>query len=196
MGNPLLIIGVVCILAAIVGGGLKALGIELPSLQSRGRQAILAIFGLILVVAANYAPSPAREVELFDTKNNDCVYADVVCDPGVLATPPPQSAEFSISRPYYITSIWNYHWNNGTGVTPGNISLRRSDGKLFGPWEVTAADREAMINWQAQPNTEIPAGTYTIIDSENEKWSWNAASDRRGVSKVKGRPAGWGILGY
>jgi hypothetical protein len=187
MVNPLLTTGVVCILAAIVGGGLKAFGIELPVLQSWGRQAILALFGLILVWSA-ISPPPPREVELFSTKNDAGVSA-----PGI---PPPQPAQFSIDQPYYVTFIWNYHWNNGAGVTPGNIGLRRSDGKLFGPWEVTAADLDGQINWKANPNTEIPAGTYTIIDSETERWSWNDRSGRRGVSIVMGRPAGWGILGF
>jgi hypothetical protein len=183
--NWLLISGLICIFAAIVGGGFKAFGIELPALQSWKRQAILAIFGVVLVIAGIYSPSLGPEVELYDTKNNDAVFP-----PGF---PPPQPAVFSIPQPYHITYIWNYHWANGVGVTPGNISLRRSDGKVFGPWEVTAADLEARINWIAKPDTEIPAGTYTIIDSENENWSWNAASKRQGMSKVKGSPV---RLGY
>jgi hypothetical protein len=186
MSTTLLTAGLACVIAAIVGGGLKAFGLELPILASRGRQGLLATFGIILMVGAYYAqesgkgPSlgPDREILLFDTKNNDAVLNG-----------PPEHAEFTISQSYYITDIWNYHYNGGQGVTPGNISLRRSDGKVFGPWEVSAADVTTKINWECQPKTTLPAGTYTIIDSEDALWSWNDRTGRRGMSKVKGYPA-------
>jgi hypothetical protein len=99
-------------MAAIVGGGLKAFGIEIPTLQSARRQGLLATFGLILIGAGYVVqeagkPVPvAREIELFDTKNNDGVLND-----------PPNPAEFTIAQAHYITFIWNYHWNGGQGVT-------------------------------------------------------------------------------
>jgi hypothetical protein len=59
MQSTLITTGVVCIIAAIVGGGLKALGIEVPKLDSFARQALLGIFGIGLVVAGNsYGSSP------------------------------------------------------------------------------------------------------------------------------------------
>jgi hypothetical protein len=39
-------VGVLCIIAAIVGGGLKASGMEIPILKSVSRQVILGAFGL------------------------------------------------------------------------------------------------------------------------------------------------------
>ncbi|MGX1186678.1 hypothetical protein AB7M29_004357 [Pseudomonas sp. F-14 TE3623] len=48
--NQLLIFGLVCLGAAIVGGGLKALGIEVPLLKSIRRQLLLALFGLVLLL--------------------------------------------------------------------------------------------------------------------------------------------------
>jgi hypothetical protein len=42
-------LGVVCLIAAIVGGGIKALGYTLPIVQSARRQAILAIVGIFLI---------------------------------------------------------------------------------------------------------------------------------------------------
>ncbi len=47
--SPLVILGVVCILAAIVGGGVKALGSQLPVINSLRRQAALAVFGILLI---------------------------------------------------------------------------------------------------------------------------------------------------
>ena len=51
--NALTAMGLVCVLGAIVRGGLRALGFELPFLQSIPRQILLAIFGLVLIAAAN-----------------------------------------------------------------------------------------------------------------------------------------------
>lgn len=184
MTTTFLTIGLVCIIGAIVGGGLKAFQIEIPALHSSRRQAILAALGCLLVIASfalwqSGKPEPIRpEVELLDTKNND----------GVL-NGPRQPAEFEIDKPFYVISIWDYHWNSGQGTTPGNIELQRSDGEVFGPWEVTAADEEQKINWTCQPNTRIPAGKYTVIDSDPASWSWNERTAQRGMTKVKGRPA-------
>ena len=47
-GAVLLVIGVVAIFAAIVGGGVKIERIEVGNLPSRWRQAILAAFGLVV----------------------------------------------------------------------------------------------------------------------------------------------------
>jgi len=184
MSTTLLTTGLACIIAAIVGGGLKAFGIELPTLQSAKRQGLLAILGIILIAAGGYGQIPDKpkpkeaEIELFSTKNDAVVYNN-----------PPKPAQFTIQEAYYVTYIWDYHFNNGQGVTPGNIGLRRSDGKVFGPWEVTASNLDEKINWICQPNARIPAGTYTIVDSEPERWSWNEKSGGRGVSIIKAYPA-------
>ena len=42
--------GVACIIAAVVGGGLKAFAIEIPLIQSRVRQLALAGLGVLLIV--------------------------------------------------------------------------------------------------------------------------------------------------
>lgn len=59
MGTTLLTTGLVCVIAAIVGGGLRAFGFELPVLQSGTRQGLLAIFGGILIVAGVYGLRPS-----------------------------------------------------------------------------------------------------------------------------------------
>ena len=56
--------GLVCLLAAIVGGGLKGLGFEFPALQSTRRQMLLGAFGAGLILVsqgskiADYFRSP------------------------------------------------------------------------------------------------------------------------------------------
>jgi hypothetical protein len=47
-GAILLVIGVVALFAAIVGGGVKIKEIEVGSLPSRWRQGMLAIFGIVV----------------------------------------------------------------------------------------------------------------------------------------------------
>ncbi len=50
--TTLLTIGIVCVVAAIVGGGMKLLGNEIPVLANKWRQVLLAIFGIALIIAS------------------------------------------------------------------------------------------------------------------------------------------------
>jgi len=47
--NAFLAAGLASLLAAVVGGGLKAFGIEIPLLKSRMRQGVLAVLGVLLL---------------------------------------------------------------------------------------------------------------------------------------------------
>ncbi|HEY6049325.1 MAG TPA: hypothetical protein VIV07_09815 [Sphingomicrobium sp.] len=49
-GAALLVIGVVALFAAIVGGGLKVRDIEVGSVPSRLRQGLLALFGVAIAI--------------------------------------------------------------------------------------------------------------------------------------------------
>jgi hypothetical protein len=76
MNATLLSIGLFCVIAAIIGGGLEALGAKMPVLNSLKRQLLLGFFGLVplSVVVVNEGvkwpfhipPSPATE----DTKTS------------------------------------------------------------------------------------------------------------------------------
>jgi hypothetical protein len=55
MATTLLTAGIACIVAAIVGGGLKAFGLEIPALASSRRQIGLGVFGAALLAAAAVA---------------------------------------------------------------------------------------------------------------------------------------------
>jgi hypothetical protein len=46
---PLLLLGVACVLGAIVGGNITALGFKVPVLKSVPMRALLAFFGLVLI---------------------------------------------------------------------------------------------------------------------------------------------------
>lgn len=53
MNATLITAGVVCVIAAIVGGGLKAFRIELPVVHSLARQIALGVFGVVLLAVPN-----------------------------------------------------------------------------------------------------------------------------------------------
>ena len=52
MQQTLLVAGIACVIAAVVGGGLKAFGIEIPALESGVRQGALGVLGLVLLGGA------------------------------------------------------------------------------------------------------------------------------------------------
>lgn len=83
-----------------------------------------------------------------------------------------------------------YHWNNGRGTPAGGtIALRSADGKMFGPWGVSTTPGQGGVpnaNWIANPNVVIPAGSYTVIDSDPATWAQNGQSGGRGMLEIKG----------
>src|SRR5262245_38003767 len=52
MTTTLLTTGLACVIAAIIGGGLKAFEIEIPVIQSFDRQVVLGLFGAALITTA------------------------------------------------------------------------------------------------------------------------------------------------
>ena len=124
----------------------------------------------------------ASEVEIFDNGNI-----------GGVGNRPTQPTRFTISRPHVITTIVNYHWTNGRGAAPGTIALRGSDGRTYGPWPVTASAGQGgapNVYWTCNPNVTLPAGTYTVVDSDPATWSQNSESGGQGFTLVKGYPVG------
>ena len=138
--------------------------------------------------AASDVPSPSTkppgssEVDLFNSMN---VYG--------VGNQPTAAATFAISRAHMITSLFTYHWNNGSGSTrAGTISLRRSDGTVYGPWATKGSPGQGGVpnaSWEAHPNVVVPAGTYTIVDSSPGTWAQNTESGGRGHAIVKGYPS-------
>ena len=89
VGAILLVIGVVALFAAIVGGGVKIKEIEVGSLPSRWRQSFLAIFGVVVgltglalvtgVFNGGNTTEPAQNVENAD-ETNTSTNAESVAD--------------------------------------------------------------------------------------------------------------------
>ena len=59
MNATLLMLGLACLIAAIVGGGLKAAGFEFPVISSLRRQILLAALGCVLLIASRIGRQPA-----------------------------------------------------------------------------------------------------------------------------------------
>ncbi len=109
---------------------------------------------------------------------------------GSVANNPSGITTFTLSQYSKITAIQTYHWNNGKGILKlGTIKLTTSDGKVYGPWTAKGSvGHSGVLNvfWTVYPNLELPPGTYTIVDSDNSTWSYNAQSLNKGFAKVNG----------
>jgi len=88
-------------------------------------------------------------------------------------------------RTYFVTEICTYHWNDGKGSAAGEITLKAADGTVYGPWKTTLRNK---VYWIAQPNQDIPAGTYTLIDSNPSTWAQNSGSGGNGMGWAYGIP--------
>ena len=98
---------------------------------------------------------------------------------------------FTINSPHLVTEIHDYHWNNAQGKTPGTIGLQDQNGTMYGPWQAAGTPGQGGVpdaNWIVYPNIVIPAGTYTIIDSDPASWSQNSGSGGQGMGYVKATP--------
>ena len=143
-----------------------------------------------LNIAAPTAPTPPatatspaaatapKSTALFDNGN---IYATL--------NNPTRATMFTINAACRITAITTYHWNSGQGAEPGTIRLVQQGGKVFGPWKAAGVRGQGSVpnaTWIVKPDVNIPAGTYTVIDSSPPTWSQNAASQGSGFTRIEG----------
>ena len=118
--------------------------------------------------------------------NQELVF-EVFSVAGVNCGNPPVPSTFTIDRDRTIAMIATYHWCDG--AYPGTISLLRQDGTVYGPWQAIGRDGMGGVPnryWEVSAGAQIvlPAGTYTIVDSRPETWSWTGDVGNRGHSYV------------
>jgi hypothetical protein len=92
---------------------------------------------------------------------------------------------FSVTEPWLVTEIKTYHWNNGNGAAPGTIGLMASDGTDLGTWQADGLPGSGGVTnayWVINPNIVIPAGTYTVIDSDPGTWAQNSETNGVGMA--------------
>lgn len=122
-------------------------------------------------------PEAAAPVKLFDLGN---IYG---------VTPGAKAPVFTLDRAATVTEINTYHYIIGGGPTPGTIGLKAADGTVYGPWTTTGLDGQGAVKnayWDAKPNVEIPAGTYTVMDSDPKTWSTNERANGLGFVTIMG----------
>ncbi len=108
----------------------------------------------------------------------------------VVQNRPRRTTVFMLNAPTRVVTIGTYHWNNGRGTrAPGTIALRSGSGEIFGPWQASGAPGQGgtpNAYWSVRPDIGLPAGTYTVIDSDPATWANNAASRNAGMAAVAG----------
>jgi len=133
------------------------------------------------VVSQSPSPSSSARGKVIFTNGNT----------GGVSNNPSRATMFTLREPHVITLITNYHWNNGRGATPGTIALRGSDGRTYGPWRTSGSPGQGGVpnaNWNAVPNVTLPAGNYTVVDSDPASWAQNSGSQGCGHTRVEGYP--------
>ncbi|WP_296762874.1 hypothetical protein [Sediminimonas sp.] len=100
---------------------------------------------------------------------------------------PAKATAFRLESRGYLDRITTYHWNHGRGAAPGTIALRDEDGRLYGPWPARGAAGQGGVPnayWHVTPNIVLPAGKYTVVDSDTSTWATNAEVGDRGIFSV------------
>jgi len=111
---------------------------------------------------------------------------------GWVSNSPTSPVEFTLDRPYLITRIRTYHWNYGSGQTPGTIAIQDASGNQYGPWEASGEPGMGGVPnayWLAEPEALLLPGIYTLVDSDPDTWSQNSETGGRGVAQVWGIPS-------
>ena len=122
-------------------------------------------------------PSTSDESTIWNNGNIDAVQNG-----------PTNSTIFVLTKTTYVTRIENYHYFN-RGVLPGTISIRSRSGQTYGPWSCYGKAGQGAVHnatWVAEPNIQLPAGSYTVIDSDPGTWSYNYRSGNSGFTLVAG----------
>lgn len=121
---------------------------------------------------------PDEAVSIYDNHN-----AGGVVNGG---TPP----TFQLDRPAVVTFLETYHYNDGSGTgAPGEVGLKSSDGTVYGPWKAEGVPGQGNVPnayWRAYPMVELPAGTYTVTDTDHATWSQNGGSGGVGMVRLSG----------
>ena len=104
-----------------------------------------------------------------------------------VSNPPTDPPMFKLTETRRIYSIQDYHWNNGQGKTPGTIHLKAATGRVYGPWQAEGSPGQGGVPdayWTCYPDIELPAGTYTVVDSDPVTWAQNSGSNGIGMTRI------------
>lgn len=115
-------------------------------------------------------------VELFQNGNINGVYNDGL------------PANITLTKPVRLKQLTTYHWNYGLGTSAiGTVEIIDQSGKSLGIWNGTGSEGQGGVinaNWIFNMDISLPAGTYTIKDSDPSTWAQN--SDTGGIGMYWG----------
>jgi hypothetical protein len=137
------------------------------------RIVLMAVFTLLV--------PRAQAADLFNNWNTDLV-----------TNGPTTPTVFTIASPAHVTELATYHWNNAHGLPASaavTISLKGVGGTVFGPFTAVGSAGQGgvpNVNWTATASFDLPAGTYTVVDSQPTTWSKNVRSGGSGFAAVRG----------
>ncbi|MHB1101397.1 MAG: hypothetical protein ACYC0C_01175 [Devosia sp.] len=121
---------------------------------------------------------PTDAAMLFDNGNIYAVYNQ-----------PSRATTFRLDDRARITTITTYHWNDARGDRAGAIALLSNSGRIYGPWQATGSPGQGGVPnayWTVHPNITLPAGRYTVLDSDLFTWSQNEGTDGAGFARIEG----------
>ncbi|MBI5508873.1 MAG: hypothetical protein HY903_08980 [Deltaproteobacteria bacterium] len=126
-------------------------------------------------------PTPTTADRIFYFGNIDAVYNQ-----------PTAPTVFTTTQCYFVAHLGTYHWNNGSGMTPGTVSLTSAEGaRTYGPWRASGTPGQGGVvdaYWNTYPAVVLPVGTYTVVDSDPDTWSQNAGTGGAGMAWADGVP--------
>jgi hypothetical protein len=155
---------------------------------------------MVLISTAFLGPACAYYPYNYPVPDDQDLIFEVFSLAGVNCGNPAAPSTFTISGERTIVMIATYHWCDGED--PGTISLQGEDGTVYGPWQAIGRDGSGGSPnryWEVDfaDGLNLPAGTYTIVDSRQESWSWTEDVGNRGHSFVfalKEETSGQGIV--
>src|SRR5215472_3225952 len=124
---------------------------------SKPRACLFAVSVAILVALS---PIRAMAADIFNNWNI-----------GAVTNGPTKPTVFTIASTAHVTELATYHWHNAHGLPASpavTISLKGGAGAVFGPFTaVPSAGQGGVpnVNWTATVSFDLPAGTYTVVDS-------------------------------
>jgi hypothetical protein len=155
---------------------------------------VISIFLILAALASIHGSLGSCYMPPSPDENEERIFAQDVC--GGVINDPPNPTVFTLSEPRTITKIGTYHWNQASGDAPGTIGLQDENGRTFGPWQASGVPGQGGVPnayWIVSPGVELPAGTYTIQDSNPATWAYDGQSQSSGIASVIALKSGSGV---
>jgi hypothetical protein len=136
---------------------------------------VTLIAGILIGTACLIPVSTHAQTLIYNSWNADAVGNN----PSILPV-------FTLSSPMTITSVLDYHKNDGLGGNPSGATISLysvpSD-NLVGSWPVFAVGPipTPNIEFEAFPGITLGAGSYEVVDSDSATWSFSTTDLEHGL---------------